>query len=264
MSLVVEYCKDAWSTQSSAEPSQSVGDSALARLALSPILIDTTNLSDGKKTTQIDLDAVDFLESKFDHASAVPPYTREGLYHEVSKAKESLDDISVYDILRKDYKEWEESGMKLGMSSVVKDLHWLIAKAGSDRVAKGDAADSSGHPDEMALFVSVAERFAKDRELSIFAIMTTSNTAEKTEPDGGESRGKFKRELLVWALDHSGSVAAKAFEVTRQTELKLQTWGSAELHESTSDKYRRAWVQENVACSRKQVGPMLRQAMHSK
>ena len=95
----------------------------------------------------------------------------------VSDAKQHAGDLSLPDILRKDYKQWTESNsMDLGVSSVVKGIGFMIEKAGSEED-----------------FCKALKAFAEERDLSIMSLMAKSNPG-----------GEFKRELLVWAVDEKG------------------------------------------------------------
>ncbi len=56
-SLIVEYCKEGWDSlaSKSAEDEATSWNAELARVALGPILIDTTNLTSEAKTTPTDV-----------------------------------------------------------------------------------------------------------------------------------------------------------------------------------------------------------------
>ena len=243
-SLVIEYCKEAWDALSKSSTGETATwDEELAHLALAPILIDTTNLKDTSKVTPADTKAVKYLESKI--AASSTKYNRDDYFNEISTAKADIGQLSTADILRKDYKQWTESGSaNLGISSVVKPLPFLLKKA--------ESADS-------ALLDSI-RTFAADRKLSLYALMTISSS---------ESR-ELTRELLVVSLDDIGAEAIAAFEQNAAEILGLKSWGKALLdcqgEGSASGQQHgwrsRAWVQERVENSRKQVEPLLRKALH--
>lgn len=236
-SLVVEFCKEAWDALSALSKSNEeiAWDTELAYLALAPALIDTSNLTDASKVTQVDTEAVKYLESKISRTET--NFEPEKYFKELSEAKQNIGDLSLRDILRKDYKQWNEVGSTtFGISSVVKDLQFLIDKAGSQEK-----------------FLEVLKGFAEERELSICSIMTTSN------PDG-----KFKRELFVWGVDEEGVKAAKIFEEKCKQKLGLEQWRDGSLDSEDNAQWRRSWKQERVENSRKQVAPLLRAAASGK
>jgi exopolyphosphatase len=246
-SLVVEYCKEAWDDLSKSSTGEvAAWDRELAHLALAPILIDTNNLKDTSKVTPTDVKAVRYLESRIATSSA--KYNRDEYFNEISTAKADIGQLSTPDILRKDYKQWTELGSaSLGISSVVKPVSFLIKKAEGK---------------ESALLDSI-RTFAADRKLSLYALMTTSSSES----------GGLARELLVLSSDAIGAEAIAAFEQSAAEILGLKSWGEGLLdcqgeggagagsqgqHGWTS----RWWVQERVENSRKQVGPLLRKALH--
>jgi exopolyphosphatase len=250
-SLVVEYCREAWDALSSTLPLivTTTWDTELAHLAMAPILIDTTNLTYASKVTSHDTSAVSYLESKINRSSA--PFSRDSYFAEISSAKEDIGGLPLTDILRKDYKQWTEPfSTILGISSTVKPLSFLLSKAGSKD-----------------LLLDTIHNFAMDRNLAIYALMTTS-TIES---------GTFRRELLVIALAgaEKGRLAMQAFSHNAREELGLAEWASVQGggvgdggkgfdHETgTSGKERWVWCwdQRNLGASRKQVGPLLRKAI---
>lgn len=231
-SLIVEYCKDAWSALSnnSSDSEMKQWDADLARLALAPILIDTTNLKDKHKVTDVDINAVKYLES-LTTSEANGSLDRDEYFNRISAAKNDISHLSLPDILRKDYKQWNEAGfVGFGISSVVKDVKFLIDKAGSK-----------------VKFLAAAKDFAHERGLTLFAIMTTSQQA-----------GTFRRELLVWGLNDRGSAIAQRFEEGCKEGLGLEIWGEGTLDFKDDDQWRHCWWQGKVENSRKQVAPMLK------
>jgi exopolyphosphatase len=234
MTLVVEYCKDAWNGYNRANHKEAVTWNAqVARVALGPILIDTSNLGNKAETTPADADAIKYLESWI-KAEPDSKYDRDDYYHVVSEAKQDIGDLSLPDILRKDYKQYTESGsMKVGIASVVRGLQFLIDKAGGKEK-----------------FLEAVKGFAKERDLSILSIMTKSNPG-----------GRFARELLVWAADEKGVASAKKFEVDSREKLGLKEWEGGSLNIDGGDQEQRCWWQERVENSRKQVAPLMRAAI---
>ncbi|TID22985.1 exopolyphosphatase-like protein [Venturia nashicola] len=263
-SLVTNYCREAWDALSSSAQSPiaanartesdnfvddasyaSLWDSQVAKLALAAVLIDTTNLKAEDKVTDHDVEAVKILESKIASSSeGSKDYNRDNFFNEISDAKKDIAPLKLYDILRKDYKQWTEGSLKLGVSSVVKPIDFLVKKA------KDEAGGSESDTDA---FVNSLKTFATDRELDVMAVMTTF----------GRGEGHFQRELLVWAISPASSSAAAKFEQQSTAELGLVPWhGSAnDIDYEGQEGWRRVWQQGAVQHSRKRVAPLLREAM---
>lgn len=239
MSLVIQYCREAWdavSTKSQIQDTTS-WDTELAYFALAPILIDTNNLRDASKVTATDAEAVKYLESKIDDSEK--QYSRDDYFKQISSAKADIGALSLVDILRKDYKQWVESkSVNLGISSVVKDMSWLLEKTSGQEA-----------------FLTTVKQFAADRNLSVYAIMTISLVAEKTQ-----------RELFIYAQGEKGTATARVFEedaaeklgLTPQEEYKLTGMRAYE-----TQPVWRCWNQSKVENSRKQVAPLLRKAINN-
>ncbi|GKT93249.1 exopolyphosphatase [Colletotrichum tofieldiae] len=234
-SLVVEYCRPAWEALAKAGGGGDV-DAHLAKLSLAAVLIDTTNLQSRDKTTDRDVSAVSFLE-RFTAA----PYARDAFFDEISAVKEDISSLGFRDVFRKDYKQWEDqsggrgSGRQvMGVSAVVQNLDYLLDKAGGDD----------------KLLLGEFRKWAEERKLDIGVIMTTAN------PDG-----KFERELLLWAFNEDAVKSCKQFYEGYKEELGLEQWREGRLDEVGSGEWRMAWSQKNLSGSRKQVAPMLREAI---
>lgn len=235
MSLVVEQCREEWDALSKEDSSEEALqiNTQLAYLALGPILIDTSNLRNKDKTTPHDERAVAIAESKIITGSG---YDRKEFFANVSALKEDISYMSFRDIFRKDYKEWTEGQAKLGTSSVPQSFAFLVRKAEGERA-----------------FVRELEKWSAEKELDVVAVLT----AHKED-------GKFTRELLVWARTGPGVVkAAKKFAEEDGTEkLGLGPWGDGGLDaEDGQGSWRRCWTQAKLENSRKQIAPMLRDAL---
>ncbi|KAL2760268.1 hypothetical protein ACRALDRAFT_2093897 [Sodiomyces alcalophilus JCM 7366] len=234
-SLIASFCRPAWEEALRSSGSRGEeSDAHLARLALAPILVDTAGLKAEDRTTDTDVRAVEFLEGLLrDDAS----YAREAYLEELTRAKEDLSALGVRDIFRKDYKQWDEGGMALGMSSVVQGFDYLL----------GEKAGGGGPEVVLGTF----RAWAEERKLDVGVIMTTAHPG-----------GEFRRELLVWAFNEAAVAVAEDFVKTCGEELGLETWGDGRLDLVEEGMWRRVWLQRNVAYSRKKVGPMLREAMN--
>lgn len=234
MTLVVEYCKDAWEGYNERNHKEAVSFNAeVARVALGPILIDTSNLGNKAETTSADGDTIEYLES-WVKAEPSSKYDRDNYYKVVAEAKADIGDLSLPDILRKDYKQYSEAGnLKLGIASVMKGMAFLVDKAGGKEK-----------------FLEAVKEFARERDLSVLSIMT------KSYPKGG-----FARELFVWASDKKGVASAKKFETNAKEKLGLKDWEEFPLDINGDKQWQRCWWQERAENSRKQVAPLMRAAV---
>ncbi|KAK3679701.1 Exopolyphosphatase [Recurvomyces mirabilis] len=251
-SLVTNYLRTTWedlssssSTVGAANAQSSDGltddfayttgwDARVAKLALGSILIDTFNLTDESKVTEDDKNAVRYLEAKINASMRFgKDYDREKFFEEINAAKVDLESLCVEDVLRKDYKQWKEGNLTLGISSVIKPVEWLQQKAGNEK------------------FSQVLEDFAKDRGLDLFAVMT-AYTAES---------GKFARQMILSATSDNEKATGVVNDFSMEAGAELQLGESEVRSQDDSNLGVKIWIQGNVAASRKQVGPMLREAM---
>ncbi|KAK3294469.1 uncharacterized protein B0H64DRAFT_463386 [Chaetomium fimeti] len=258
MSLVLDHCKPTWDSlaASACEDGTSAAecDAQLAHVALAPILIDTINLTSKDKTTDWDVHATELAESKlasFESQSQsrsqvqtqpsaqedAAPYNRETYHATLTTLKEQIAGLPYRDVLRKDYKRWTEGSLGLGMSTVVQDLTTTTATAGEG---------------ERGAFVAALRAWAGEQGLDIAAVMTVSRPG-----------GVFTRELLVWGLSEAGVAAVGEFRRRFAEKLGLESWegGGLDGGGEGEGEWRVCWRQKEVSCSRKQVGPMLREAM---
>jgi exopolyphosphatase len=263
-SLVTEYCQPAWDSVSASGLSTGaahaqgdsladddavtkIWDAQVAQLGLASILIDTSNLQSRDKTTEHDRNAVKYLEAKIMACPQVSNgYDRTGFYESIDSAKRNIEALKLVDILRKDYKQWKEQDMTLGVSSVVKPISFLLQKAGEEA-----ATDSS-----QEALAGAIRSFSQERGLDVYALMTTSTSA------GGE----FQRELLIWAFNGSAISRAKKFVAAAQEELGLEEWQDEDINinmcgREPEAEWVKVWWQRQVQHSRKRVAPLLREAM---
>ena len=258
-SLVTTYCKEAWRTTSVDPKETSIpGQGALennqaelvamaarygaqvAQLGLASILVDTTNLTSKEKTKDKDIEAVNYLESRIDMDPATKQkYNRDNFFRQLQEAKQSIGNLGLNDILRKDYKQWTEGNarIKLGISSVVKPMSFLIGKAAAE--AADDASTSK------RAFLEAIQKFTEERSLNVFAIMTASKS----------SKDEFQRELFLWTKDPNLVDKLDRFEIEAQQDLSLEAMDE-------NDCWKRTWLQRDISKSRKQVAPLLRKFLN--
>ncbi|KPM35445.1 hypothetical protein AK830_g11116 [Neonectria ditissima] len=227
MSLVVHETKDAWDALSGDvdDGDASAEDEKLAKIGLASILSDTINLTAKEKVRDKDPEAVAFLRAKIRD----PAFDRTRYFDDISAVKEDISGLNFRDIFRKDYKEWDEAGLRLGISCSVQGFDYLVAKAGGALPLLDDLA-----------------AWTRERDLDVASLMTTSHPG-----------GEFQRHLLVWGLTDDGKAAVERFRSVAD-KLELTTWGDGALDDGAS---RGAWRQHNLGSSRKQVAPLLREAL---
>ena len=251
-SLVVRYCQPTWDAISDTSLASGAGhaqgesalndtaftrgwDAQLAKLALASVLIDTANLNAPGKVHEADRQATTYLEAKIQmSAKDAKTWDRDEYYREIDKSKRNIEHLTLDEIFIKDYKEWTENGKKLGTSSVVKPLAFLVHKS---------TEEDASRPLEKAL-----SNFMADRDLSMFGIMT-AYTSEK---------GDFQRELLLQALEPT---YADRFSQGARSEIQLERMEldiNRRTNPSSQQPWLDFWTQHDLTKSRKQVAPMLR------
>lgn len=278
-SLVVNTLREQslWSDEGAKENDDKTEETQVAQFAIAAILIDTANLTSKDKVTTSDTDAFAFLSPKLEPLHHIQPAESTSnqnqahtittqYYNQVQEAKQnSLDLLTVDEILVRDYKYWEEPSqhttsntVKLGFCSTVKSLPWIINKAGNPQTLL-DSLNS----------------LCTQENLDIVVVMTAFTNASR------EHKDQFCRELLICTVNdtHHGTNdslanALNAFVAQSAPKLGLVDWSPLDDVDGTTaqedvkpalsqDKpqWRRLWVQTNVAMSRKQVAPLLRGAV---
>lgn len=235
MSLIVHKYAKEWRDIIQRQGSVSREFTQLAQVAMAPILIDTINLTDPAKVRPKDQSAAKLLEAEFMEDPNFDPTT---YYEAINAGKEDLSQLSLRDILRKDYKEWDEGGIKLGISCSVQNLDFLLEKAITE------AGSAAKGPEVLLRELAT---WAEERKVDIASIMTTSNAG-----------GVFQRHLLVWGVTDASKKAVKRFKDDATDKLQLTEWHDGLLD---GDGPRFAWRQYELSASRKQVAPLLRDAM---
>jgi len=261
-SLVVKHVREQglWPTTTASKTmgeDDGEGIRQIARLALAPVLIDTSNLrASGDKCSDVDREVVKFLESvvttrettetagtaKKENGTEAQ-WNRDAFHQVISAAKaNSLDLLSMQEVFDRDYKVWTESAgsgqggqsVNVGISSLVKPLSWLVRHAGS-----------------IEKFLDEVDRFAEQRKLGVYAMLTRAG-------DG--------KEVVVLADDSVKKVIGRFEEVGE--ELKLRDWESdKELMQVLDERISKRkgswkiWWMGDTSKSRKQVGPLLREAV---
>lgn len=238
-SLVIEHmCADWDATTGEASEDTVLWDAQLALLSLGPIMIDTSRLTPGNITTDVDIAQTKYLENKIRPCSQLMEhYDRDSFYTQLIDAKRDLGDLSMYDALRKDYKEWDEGDQKLGTSAFENPIEDIIARA-----------EREGSLNDGPALASHMRHFAASRSMTLFAIMTAVY------------RKDFRtRQLVLFSDVPAGRETIKQFLAD-----SLETLGLEEMHKYVDEHvFYGCWTQKNMAESRKGVAPRLRKAMRS-
>ncbi|PGH04244.1 hypothetical protein GX51_03589 [Blastomyces parvus] len=266
--------------QETPQDQAAIYEAQVAKLAMAAILIDTANMTAESKVSAVDTAALTFLEAKIQaginaHLRSNPhsavngiSWDRQAFYDSIALAKEnSVENLTVREVLGRDYKEWTETiatstgsstitnnkTVKLGVCCIVKPLSWLMGKCSREQetVATTPTDDTSS---TAPLFTHLAS-FAADKQLDLVAVMTTFRSPAP--------ESEFRRELLLYILNRDCLDGLNRFREAAIGELGLQdgTWtGHFASLDASDDTGRcmRIWRQTDVSKSRKQVAPLLR------
>lgn len=240
MSLVVQYCREAWHELSQDIGSQSPEGKLLVQqlldVALAPILVDTGNSKEKTEQLAKDHEALALL-GEF-RGEPLNNSERDAYFDLLLARKVAIEELSLRDNFRKDYKAWKEAGILLGMSSIAQGPDYIFKKM--------EVAPET--------FLQEYRTFAEERNLDIACIMMSS------PPD--QKHPRPKRWLLLWALNERGTKAAETFYDANHDTLGLSPLPNDGLDlENIGSEYRRFWRMDQPQHTRKQVAPMLRNAI---
>ncbi|EGD88300.1 hypothetical protein H112_04785 [Trichophyton rubrum D6] len=228
-------------------------ESQAAQLALAAILADTANMTNESKVSDMDREAVRFLENKINQCKSIS-WDRDSFYDLIMDAKSSsMNYLTAHETLGRDYKEWTDTiepghNIKIGICSVVKPVSWILKKCGSEY--------SEEEYDEEAFF-DVLRSFSSTRDLDAVAIMTAFSSSSENE---------FQRELIVTVLNDKYISNLGEFEDAGADYLSLEKRPFNERDKDLGQIGRntRVWRQLDVTKSRKQVAPLLRRVFTGK
>lgn len=150
-------------------------------LSLAAVLIDTNNF-------QYKVEAPDEEAFRIYKSQLSPTYSLEKYFDEIKKEKNNLDGLSISDLLRKDYKQFEFGGYRVGMSAIVKPTSWLIEQYGADEIVH-DCNEYSREMEVLILLTSFMEKGNFHREL---VIVTKNNQLQSQILKGIESPLKLE------------------------------------------------------------------------
>ncbi|CAG8607261.1 5510_t:CDS:1 [Racocetra fulgida] len=212
----------------------------IANLLLSAILVDTALLDFSQgRTTQKDQEAVDLLLDILDPSD--PKIFIKDYYDEIQNAKSNITHLSNFDLLRKDYKEYnlewttknETKICAMGISSVVWTLKdWILREGGVEK------------------FIEAVGNYIQEKKLDLGIIML----AFDHKGDVG-----FKREMVIYSKKGpfcQKEVLERFEKIIGLNEIKYfeNGKGDREKEESTIKYYE----QKDIKISRKKVYPIIK------
>jgi len=220
----------------------------LSDLLLSSILIDTglKPSPDGKATAD-DLNAAAWLLPHSSLATATTAGTEvlpnmlptdpalKSLISLLSAKKLDVTDLSGRDLLRRDYKEYQQGPWRYGLSTVPLGLTGWLAKTGATSEDKGLSGWTLVNED--------IRRWMQERDLAMAAVLTSFDTGDKSVKKGG--LGKHARELLVVVNDPK--LVSVLEELPRNGDLQLGAWRGGQVE---AGPRWRVWQQGNVKVSK--------------
>ncbi len=198
-----------------AEAPESI-DSSIGTLLLGTILLDTVNLNpDAGRVTDEDKKAAAALIEK-------TGLDGKKLFDTLQFEKFNVSSLGSYDLLRKDYKEWDLNGKMCGIGSVLMSVTDWMEK---DR----DVVDSF-------------EKFLKERRLDVLLAMNAF-----TQPE-------FTRNLVVYVPDQV--LRSRLIEFLEGAGLELEKIDGGDIKKKDAlDIYN----QKNLGISRKKLQPLLKE-----
>ena len=236
MSLVMQHLRslNLWSEL---PKSNKAGFQQLARLALTPVLVDTWNLkATGDKCSELDKEQAAFLIS---HAGQ--RFQPDDLFEQANTAKlESINLLLMQEILGRDYKSYVETnqssgGVNIGITSIVQDPNWLSKHAGGEKHFVEEIVKFSRQGEKLLDSFSMLTRSGDEKQVAVFGFTEPCRAAINTfERDATEMK------LTPWT---ENPILAKHLD----DQVGKDSWG--------------IWRVGDTSKSRKQVAPLLRHAV---
>ncbi|QLL32471.1 hypothetical protein HG536_0C06400 [Torulaspora globosa] len=201
-----------------------IKDAAL--LCLGAGIIDTSNFT--HRVEDPDLQAFQFYRALF------PEIDTDSLYKQIRYDKDDLDGMSIAEILKKDYKEFDFRALdgkhlKVGIASAVKPLSWFY------QTFNGEST-----------FQQECYEVQKQKNVDVFIVMTAWMNGSQ-----------FERELVILSPLQETCQAILA-GISRKLDLEEKTLTSFSAKSPMAFK---AFQQRNISASRKQVAPYVKDAI---
>lgn len=212
----------------------------VALLLLSAILIDTGGLKTGGKAIDTDYEAAKLLVPHTGLATASSMANVEGqvpnaldIYsRQLASTKAAVDTLSITDLLRRDYKEYVISDLRVGLSTVPVGLKLLVKR-------------------DTPKFWNDIDSYMKDQRLDVLGVLSSYRSARKR---------KHRRQLLFVVKSGSPEIEEKLFRgIGTDKELECEERRIAGIGKRRA----RCWRQGNVKATRKQVAPLVKRLLES-
>lgn len=213
------------------------GFQQISRLSLAPVLIDTWNLqATGDRVSDLDREQAAFLNQQ-----AGNDFNSDDLFQQAQIAKsESVNLLTTQEIFARDYKSYDESTkdkdvLNIGIASIVKDLGWLSKHSEGEQMLADEIIQYAQHG---------------EKKLELFGMLTRSGD---------------RKEVCIFSFGDRGKSAIEIFE-NNAVELKLEKWKennqlSTVLNKAIGQHSWKVWWMSDTSKSRKQVAPLLRDAL---
>ncbi|MBB6482180.1 DHH family phosphoesterase [Spirochaeta isovalerica] len=184
-------------------------------LILGTILLDTVNLDpDAGRVTDADSAVAEKI-------MAITGLDRKELFDKLQFEKFNVSSLGSYDLLRKDYKEWQMGSVKCGIGSVLLPVEDWIAKDPG--------------------IVSACEKYLKERELDVLFAMNAFTNPE------------FTRQIVVYIPDED--LRRKTIDFLEASDLGLSEIDSTSVEGSEKCAF---YNQANLGISRKKLQPIIK------
>lgn len=226
-----------------------IKDTEIVLMLLGPLLIDTSNMT--QKVEEGDIEAFDHYKALLLNGPGALQTTavvsgdtpQEEFFLTLKAAKKDLDGFLFFDILRKDYKQFKFSShsgnaVTLGFSSLGKSMAWILKKFSTSEV------------------VETLDKMVETFRLDV-VVITTSYTQKES--------GQYTRELCY----HATKKSLEGLE-NHVDSLKLDNnIYKKKAVEKAVEKIQQAtsfhvFNQVNIHASRKQVVPVVKEAVETK
>jgi len=187
----------------------------VATLLLGTILLDTVNLDpEAGRVTDEDITVAGKIVAKTGLDSTK-------LFDKLQFEKFNVSSLESFDLLRKDYKEWQMGSVKCGIGSVLLPVEQWIEK----------------DPD----IVAACDRYLKERELDVLFAMNAFTNPE------------FTRQIAVYIPDEN--LRGKTISFLESSELGLDKIDTSNLKNASDCSF---YNQANLGISRKKLQPILK------